>query len=295
MGAAIRAAAAALADAGVAEPRLDAQLLMAAALGCDRPNVIIRQNEPLMAEARALFAALLARRIGREPMSHILGVREFWSLPFRVTADTLAPRPDSECMIAAVLEKLRGAPPRRILDFGTGTGCLLLSLLWEFGDAWGLGVDRNPGAATVALSNARALGMAHRAAFLVGDWARAIAEQPCFDLIVSNPPYITSADMATLPPEVRDHEPALALDGGADGLEAYLILLPVMARLVRPGGIVALEFGLGQGNEVLSLAQAAGFTHMEIHADLEGRERVILAVSPLTRSSPSSGFRSDLL
>lgn len=268
-------------EAGVAEPRLDAQLLMAAILGCERPDVIVRQNDALDPDAHARFKDLVARRAAREPMSHILGRREFWSLPFLVTADTLAPRPDSECLVASAVERLRADPPRRILDFGTGTGCLLLALLSEFPGAWGLGIDRNPGAALVARRNAVALGLDDRAAFLVGDWASAIGTDARFDLIVSNPPYIRQRDLAELPPEVRDHEPRLALDGGADGLDAYRVLFPLMARLLTPGGLVALEFGLGQGSDVLALAQAAGFTHMELHADLESRERVIVAMAPM--------------
>src|SRR5690606_31697661 len=161
----------ALPISGVAEPRLDAQLLMAAILGCERPDVIVRQNDALDPDAQARFKDLVARRAAREPMSHILGRREFWSLPFLVTADTLAPRPDSECLVASAVERLRADPPRRILDFGTGTGCLLLALLSEFPGAWGLGIDRNPGAALVARRNAMALGLQDRAAFLVGDWA----------------------------------------------------------------------------------------------------------------------------
>lgn len=274
----------------MAEARLDAQLLMATVLGCARPDVIVRHNDLLDAEAAARFAELVARRVNREPISHITGQREFWSLPFRVTSDTLAPRPDSECLVAAVLARLQAAPPERILDLGTGTGCLLLALLFEFPGAWGLGIDRNPGAAAVAQDNARDLGLMDRSAFLIGDWADALQDRPLFDLVVSNPPYITRAELATLPPEVRIHEPALALDGGADGLDAYRTLLPMIARLLRPGGTVALEIGVGQAKDVCTLAEAAGFTHMEVHADLEGRERAIIALFP-----PSGSGENDAL
>lgn len=273
----MRSAESRLAAAGVAQPRLDAQLLMAHGLGCDRATVVLRAREPLQAEQGAAFDALVARRLTREPLSHILGRREFWSRDFKVTADTLAPRADSETVIEAVLGHIRNRQlrPQRILDLGTGTGCLLLALLTELPDAFGIGIDRSEQAVRVARENARHLGLERRSAFAVSDWASALAAG--FDVILSNPPYIPSATIDGLDPEVALYEPRAALDGGPDGLDAYRHLLPVMARLLAPNGVIALEIGGDQGNSVNALAAQAGFSYIQCEKDLESRDRCILA------------------
>lgn len=274
---AVRAAATRLAAAGVAEPRLDAQLLMARSLGTDRASVVVRSGESIPEDRQRAFEALVARRMTREPLSHILGQREFWSCDFMVTPDTLAPRPDSEVVIEAVLRHIRdrGLRPRHVLDLGVGTGCLLLALLTELPDAFGIGIDRSEQTARVARQNARRLGLDHRSAFVVSDWVSALAA-PRFDVILSNPPYIPSAAIATLDPEVALYEPRAALDGGADGLDAYRALLPGMARLVAPDGLVALEIGSDQRNSVSALAVRAGFPYIRCVKDLEFRDRCII-------------------
>ena len=218
---------------------------------------------------------LVARRARREPMAHILGRREFWSLTFRVTADTLDPRPDSETLVQAVLNQV---PDRsaslRLLDFGTGTGCLLLSLLHELPHATGLGVDLSEAAIAVAEENAQALGLGNRAAFRLGNWDEGMT--PPFDIILSNPPYIPSGDIAALQPEVASFEPRQALDGGADGLDAYRRVAPAAARLLLPGGLAAFEAGFGQADSVTAIGQAAGLRQIATVRDLGAVQRCLL-------------------
>ncbi|MDA5192343.1 peptide chain release factor N(5)-glutamine methyltransferase [Govanella unica] len=273
-GSLIRAATARLQAAGVEGARLDAQLLMGHVLGRTRLDLIAYDRDPVTEAQFLAFEALVARRMAREPVSHILGRREFWSLDFAVTEATLAPRADSETLIVAALEYFKArAKPRRILDLGTGTGCLLLALLHEFPDAFGVGVDRNPATARVARDNAARLGLLSRAAFLVGDWATALGGP--FDLVISNPPYIASADIPALDPEVARFEPLGALDGGADGLEDYRRLAPDMGRLLADDGQLLFEIGATQGREVSKLVETAGFRHVAVLRDLGGRDRVI--------------------
>ena len=208
-------------------------------------------------------------------MAHILGRREFWSLAFKVTADTLDPRPDSETLVQAVLDQV---PDRsaalRLADFGTGTGCLLLALLHELPNATGVGVDVSAAALAVAAENADALGLAQRASFHRGNWDDGI--DPGFDIVLSNPPYIPSGDIAGLQPEVASFEPRLALDGGSDGLDAYRRLGPAAMRLLVPGGLAAFEIGLGQGDSVRRIMAAAGLRHIATARDLGAVERCVL-------------------
>jgi release factor glutamine methyltransferase len=228
----------------------------------------------------ATIQALVARRAGHEPLALILGRREFWSLDFAVSPATLIPRPDSETLIEAALGTFAGrAPPRRVLDLGTGTGCLLLAALSEFPAAFGIGVDRSSAAVALAARNAALLGMADRAGFLCADWAAAIRGR--FDLVLSNPPYVPTAQLNGLMPEVARFEPRVALDGGADGLFAYRRLVPALARLLAPDGIAALEIGAGQAATVARLARDAGFASLP-HQDLSGivRALVLYSVSP---------------
>ena len=231
----------ALAAAGIENPRREARLLLAHATGLDQPTLLRDLHTPLDAPA---LPALLARRAAREPLALITGRQGFWTLDLAVTADTLIPRADTETLVEAALAACPVAPSR-ILDLGTGTGALLLATLAEWPHATGVGVDRAEGAARLARRNAATLGFAARAAFLCGDWATAIDAR--FDLVLSNPPYIASAAIAGLMPEVARYEPRRALDGGADGLDAYRAIAAALPSLLRSGGIAVLELGIGQG------------------------------------------------
>jgi len=254
----------------------------------DRATAILRAAglEDPRAEARSLLRAVpeaqheaaLAERAGGKPLSRILGRREFWSLDFALNEATLDPRPDSETLVEAVLGELAERTlPWRLLDLGTGSGCLLLALLSELPAAFGVGVDLAPSAAAQARANAAALGLAGRSALLVADWGAALAGG--FDVVASNPPYIASAVLPTLATEVRRHDPALALDGGEDGLGAYRALLPQARRLLRPGGLLALEIGFDQQAAVERLLRQGGLQPLACRRDLGGRPRVWLARS----------------
>lgn len=263
-----------LKQAGIEGPRQDAVLLLSEAAGLSPDRVRLQPETTLAPDVVARFEALVQRRLAREPVSQILGRREFWGLDFHVTRDVLDPRPDSETLVAGVLAMIpdRSASLRAV-DFGTGSGCLLLSLLHELPNATGLGVDASPAALAIAEGNARHLGMASRVAFRQGDWGTGIDEP--FDILISNPPYIESAVVPGLAPEVARHEPRLALDGGADGLDAYRRLVPHMARLAAPGAIAALEIGLGQDAAVSVLLAGAGFARIAVLPDLAGIGRVV--------------------
>lgn len=264
-----------LAAAGVEGPIRDARLLLEAATGIPIAAQIGHPDREVAPEAVEHFRALVARRAAREPVAQILGRREFWSLDFRVTNATLDPRPDSETLVQAVLDRVpdRNAP-LLLLDFGTGTGCLLLALLHELPNATGIGLDISWLALEVALENARDLGLEHRTTFRLRVWERPGSET--FDIIVANPPYIPSGEIADLQPEVSQYEPRLALDGGPDGLDAYRILLPVTARRLRGGGFAAFEVGIGQADSVAALGTAQGLVHVATVADLGGVPRVVI-------------------
>lgn len=263
-----------LKQAGIEGPRRDAVLLLAEAAGLSPDRVRLQPETTLAPDVAARFEALVQRRLAREPVSQILGRREFWGLDFHVSRDVLDPRPDSETLVAGVLAMVadRNAP-LRMVDFGTGSGCLLLSLLHELPNATGLGVDASPAALAVAQGNAERLGLAGRADFRQGDWGAGI-DGP-FDILISNPPYIESAVVPGLAPEVARHEPHLALDGGPDGLAAYRRLIPYLARLAQPGSIAALEVGLGQDAAVSALLAGAGFAGIAVLPDLAGIGRVV--------------------
>jgi len=243
-------AAAALSAAGVEAPSREARLLLLHALG--RPSAaLLDRREAVAAPA---LPALVARRAAREPMALILGRQGFWTLELEVSRDTLIPRADSETVVEAALAA--HADPRLVLDLGTGTGCLLLAVLAERQAAWGLGIDLSPEAAALAARNACANGLAARAAFLCADWNTAIIGR--FDLVLSNPPYIPTADLDGLMPEVAAHEPSRALDGGGDGLAAYRRIAAALPMLLAPGGVAVLELGIGQADSVAALGRAVG-------------------------------------
>ncbi|MFZ5727082.1 MAG: peptide chain release factor N(5)-glutamine methyltransferase [Pseudomonadota bacterium] len=249
-------------------PRLDAELLMAHALGIERQALLL---DPARHDVPAGFDPLVARRMAHEPVAYILGYRDFWTIRLAIGPGVLIPRPDSETLIEAAVDHFRAAPPQTILDLGTGPGTLLFAALAEWPDARGLGVDASDVALDYARANAAALGMADRAALVKGDWAAGVASR--FDLILCNPPYI--ADSEALMPDVADHEPAGALFAGADGLGDYRRIIPDLPRFVAPGGAAILEIGHAQRISVSELARAAGFA-VACKQDLAGRDRALL-------------------
>lgn len=272
-----RELAAALAEAGIADADRDARLLLAEALRCAPGDLLLRADAPVPeAEARAA-RAFAARRAAGEPVARIRGRREFWSLDFLLSPDTLVPRPDTETLVEAALAACpeRDAP-LRILDLGTGTGAILAALLAERPRAFGLGVDRSEGAARTARDNLVRNGLGGRAQVMVGDWGAALAGR--FDLVVSNPPYITSAEMTELPVEVRRYDPRLALEAGADGLDAYRAITAGLPRLLAPGAVAVLELGAGQEAAVAGLARNAGLLiDGPARRDLAGTPRALVA------------------
>lgn len=264
-----------LAAAGVAEPRLEARLLLAAATGRPPEALFALRGEGIGAESLRQADAMLERRRRREPASHILGRREFWGLEFQVTREVLDPRPDSETVVAAALSRIGDRHVRlRILDLGTGTGCLLLALLSELPNAEGLGIDLSLAAVRIAAANAARLGLSARARFAVGDWGEGLSEG--WDVILSNPPYIPTEEIAALQPEVAEWEPRLALDGGVGGLEAYRRLAPEIARLLEGKGLAAVEIGFDQAEMVGRVCRRAGLSVLECVRDLAGRDRCLL-------------------
>ena len=267
---ALRHGAALLAAAGVDSPRLDARLLLSHTTGLALDALLRDRDASVDAAA---YGALLDRRAEREPLALIIGRQEFWSLPFEVSTATLIPRADSETLIeAALAARPDRSAVHRILDLGTGTGCLLLAALAEFPSAWGVGTDVAPAAAALAWRNARSLGLADRAAIVCGHWDDAISGR--FDLVLSNPPYVPTADVAGLMPEVAAHEPRRALDGGRDGLDAYRVLLRRLPSLLQPGGTASIELGIGQASKVM--AMASGFRAVRTRLDLAGIARALV-------------------
>jgi release factor glutamine methyltransferase len=269
----------ALGAAGIESPAREARLLLS--LGAHVPPAVMVgfPERPVDENAAVAYRALLARRVDREPMSHLIGEREFWSLPFIVSRDVLDPRPDSEALIEAVLAACDDhSAPLRILDLGTGSGCLLLTLLRELPAARGWGVDLSPVALEIAGRNAARLGLGDRVTLREGCWTGALAPEDgdLFDIIFSNPPYIPGGEIADLEPEVARHEPRMALDGGSDGLDAYRALAPLIKAHLAEAGLVALEIGLGQAESVTALMQAAQLVPAGQQHDLAGRIRCLL-------------------
>jgi len=276
IGSSLGEVAATLADAGFDEPRRRARRLVAAALGLSAAEIFAYPDRMVAVADGDRIAALLARIVAREPLSRILGTREFWGLEFSLSADAFDPRPETETVVEAVLALMSDRNrPYRLLDLGTGSGCLLLALLSELPAATGIGVDIAPGAVASARANAAALGLAGRARFAVGDWGGAVGGN--FDVIVANPPYVATAAIAALPREVKDYDPLRALDGGADGIEPYRIIAADLPRLLCPGGIFAAEIGAGQHAEVAAILEARGLAIEVVAADLAGIARCVVA------------------
>lgn len=261
--------------AGIESPHREARVLLAHVLNVD-PAAIIGHPERAVPNP-GVYRALIDRRGRGVPAAQLVGQREFWSLPFRVTPDTLIPRPETETLVEAALAALneRGLTAPLVLDLGTGSGCLLLALLSERPGAAGIGVDRSAAAIAVARDNAARLGLAGRARFLVSDWATALSGR--FDIVVSNPPYIASGEIGGLQPEVARYEPKLALDGGDDGLTCYREFAGDLPRLLKPGASVFLEVGAGQWEPVAALLESAGLSVSEPVHDLAGISRCVAA------------------
>lgn len=252
--------------AGIEEPRREARLLLAFALGTNAAGLLTRNDvDP------ALYTTFLARRAAREPLAYITGHQEFWGLDFLTSPATLIPRADTETLVEAALSL--HPRPCTILDLGTGTGCLLLACLHELPEAFGVGVELNPNAAQLARHNARRLGLEHRAAFMVGNWCAALSGK--FDLVLSNPPYIERADIASLMPEVSAYEPATALDGGISGLVAYQEIIRDLPAILTQTGQAVLEIGAGQAEAVADIAHENGFA-VSFRHDLSGIKRAII-------------------
>ncbi|WP_128923063.1 peptide chain release factor N(5)-glutamine methyltransferase [Bradyrhizobium guangxiense] len=273
-----RALAAQLRSAQLNEAELDARILISAVLGLDLTGLIAQAARPLTNAEASQLAQYAERRIAGEPVARILGTREFWGLPFRLSEATLVPRPDTETVVERALELFREQKivRPRIADIGTGSGAILLALLHEIPDAFGVGTDVSLTALGTARDNAAALGLAGRAAFVACSYASALGGP--FDLVVSNPPYIPSAEIPTLSIEVREHDPHLALDGGNDGYDAYRALIPQASECLAPGGALIVEAGQGQARNIETLMVAAGLTvDRPPKADLAGIPRAVSA------------------
>jgi release factor glutamine methyltransferase len=268
---------------GVDTPELDARLLLGHALGLDHTGLATQAERRLSARDVDVISALVARRVAHEPVARILGCKEFWGLRLRLNAETLVPRPETETVVEAALAALDRDGPRsrglRVADLGTGSGALVLALVCELPAAFGIGTDVSTATLDCARANAAALGLAGRAAFVACDYGMAL-DGP-FDLIVSNPPYVTRGEIASLAPEVRDFDPRRALDGGPDGLDAYRAISADARRLLAPGGTLVLELGAGLADAVTALLRAGGLALLAPpRHDLAGVSRA-LAARPL--------------
>lgn len=271
--------------ARIDSPAIDARLLLEAAAGVSRLDILTDPHRPLTPEQAAAYDATIERRARREPVSRILGRKAFWKILLSVTPDVLSPRADTESVVETALAAFPEGMAFNMLDIGTGSGAILLAILAERPAAKGLGTDISEEALAVARENAANLGLEGRAAFLRTGWADGLADES-FELVVSNPPYIPRADIAGLDPEVRDHDPHLALDGGQDGLDAYRVLAPEILRVLKPGGVFAVETGWDQSERVRALFEAAGADAVQVVRDLGDRDRVVTGLkNPLGNSA----------
>jgi release factor glutamine methyltransferase len=272
IGVALEAAIARLSAVGVDNPRMDARLLLCHSACLELANIIVDPNVVLADECFRKFETLVERREKREPVSHLIGEREFWSLPFIVTADVLDPRPASETLIEAALDHVRDrSEPVSVLDLGTGSGCLLIAVLSELPGARGVGVDTSEAALVIARRNAEKNLVDDCTTFVSSSWGRSVSGS--FDLILSNPPYLSESERDDLEPEVAMYEPASALFAGKDGLSAYREVAPDILRLLNPDGVAAIECGRDQMTTVIEIFDDAGLRHVETRCDLDGIER----------------------
>lgn len=262
---------------GVETPRLDAELLLCHVLGKDRLYLYVHFDQPLYGPELTAFRELVKQRGARVPVAYILGEKGFMGLSFKVSPAVLIPRPDTELLVEAVLETVMPLGDPRLLDLGTGSGAIIVSLLAKCPQATGVAVDLSAPALAVAAENAKINGVAARATFLQGDLFAPLSPQDRFDAIASNPPYIPAADVDALAPEVQT-EPRLALDGGRDGLDYYRRLAALAPNYIKPGGLLALEIGIGQQETVPALLVAAGWSVQPVRRDYGGVPRVVLAV-----------------
>ncbi len=273
--------------AGIDSPAIDARLLLEVAADVTRTHIVTDPHRELTPEQDATFDDYLARRERREPVSHIIGRKGFWKIMLGVNAHVLTPRPDTEVIVDLVLAAYPEERRFSFLDLGVGSGAIALAILAERPHAKALGIDISEEALAVARDNAANLGLDKHLALLRGDWTEGMAEAS-FDLVVSNPPYIASEEIATLDPEVRDHEPRLALDGGPDGLDAYRQLAPECLRVLRPDGLLAFEIGHTQAEAVSAILKDAGAEDIRVHCDLAARDRVVTAAKkPLGNPFPN--------
>lgn len=271
---ALRLAIPKLEEAGVEDAARDARVLLAHALGIGHDRLTLHLPDDMTELQVQVYGVAVRARTLRQPVAQIIGRRLFWGLSFRVTRDTLDPRPDTEALVAEALSQ----PFQKILDLGTGTGCILLSCLKSMPQARGVGVDISQAALEVAAGNASDLGLEARVRFQVSDWFSEVTGT--FDLIVSNPPYIAAEEMPGLAPEVRDWEPELALTPGGDGLDAYRAIARGAGARLMPGGRLLVEIGPTQGQAVAGLFAAAGLEDIRVLPDMDGRDRVVAAAKP---------------
>lgn len=269
-----------LQEAGVEDGAGDSRILLMRASGFTRAEMIANPDALLTSEQHAGFAGMIERRCRREPVSRIAGYRPFWKHEFEIDASTLDPRPDTETLIEFILEHTRHqrSADLKILDIGTGSGAIICSLLSELPNSRGVATDIDPAACAMARRNTVRLGLGERCQIVEADWADSAGG--AFDIIVSNPPYIPAAQIALLAPEVRNWDPVLALDGGMDGLDAYRSIAAIASRILRPGGLLAVEIGQGQEADVAALFLHAGLTGAGGKRDLQGIWRVIAALKP---------------
>ena len=258
---------------GIDSPRLDTELLMGAVLHLDRVGLYLNYDRPLVEEELGRIRALVARRATREPLQYILGETEFWSLPFAVTPEVLIPRPDTEVLVEEALKRGEGAC--HILDLGTGSGIVAIALAHELPKARVSACDISSQALELARANARSNGVEERITFALQDFAQALAQGHDFDLVVSNPPYVADGDMDQLMPEVRDHEPHLALAGGPDGLDALRVIIRNAPCVLKSGGWLLVEVGQGQADAVERLFRESGFLQTFQRRDYAGIPRVV--------------------
>ncbi|MGV9007575.1 MAG: peptide chain release factor N(5)-glutamine methyltransferase [Brevundimonas sp.] len=265
-------------------PAIDARLLLEVAAGVSRTDILTDPHRLLTPDQAAAYESMIDRRLKREPVSRILGRKGFWKIMLNVTPDVLSPRPDTEAILDVVLLAFPPQAAFQMIDLGTGSGAILLATLAERPAARGVGTDISSEAIAVAKENAANLDLDGRAVFLRTEWATGFGPD-AFDVVVSNPPYIPSGDIAGLDPEVREHDPHLALDGGPDGLQAYRDLAPEIRRILRPDGLFAVEIGWDQGPQVRALFEAAGFEGVKVVKDLSDRDRVVTN-GPDPRTNP---------